>query len=259
MRKVLPLLLMLLLPTALLAQGTVKVSSAYGPVQWKTASAKTFSPLSASTQIVQIGDEVKTGADGTVTLELPDGSYMVVNENSTLTIQDFWSPNLRSMVNLMIGKVRFYIQRLGGRPNPYRVTTPTALIAVRGTTFEVAIDEAQVAEVRCLEGRVAVESVGLSDREVILEEGRKTLVRPGEYPLPPVNLDQVLGKNRVIVLKAKNVPDAKAPAKRGSPVDVLARDNDKRNRAADPLSGPASRTNTDAQRAKPTLKFPNQQ
>lgn len=259
MRKVLPVLLWLLLPSVLLAQGTIRVSATYGPVQWKAVSARTFTPLTASTQMVQMGDVLKTGPDGTVTLELPDGSYMVVSENSTLTVQDFWSPNLKNLVNLMMGKVRFYIQRLGGRPNPYRVTTPTALIAVRGTTFEVTLDEAQIAEIRCLEGRVAIESVGLPDREVILEPGRKTIVRPGEYPLPPVGNDEALAKNRVIHVVKKNVPDANVPGKGGPSIDGLARDNDRRNRAADPLSGPGSRTNSDTSRAKPTFKFPNEQ
>ena len=255
MRKVLPglVLLMLLVPAALSAQGTLRVSSLYGPVEWKAVSSTTFVPLAASTQTVQIGDELKTGPGGTVMLELPDGSYMVVSENTTLAIQDYWSGNLRSLVNLMVGKVRFYIQRIGGRPNPYRVMTPTALIAVRGTTFDVAMDEAQVAEVRCLEGQVAVESVGLSDREVILEPGRKTLVRPGEYPLTPVANDQALDTNRVIHLVKKSTPPATA---KGTPsIDVLARDNDRNNRAADPLQAPASRTTEKGERAKPTLNY----
>jgi hypothetical protein len=255
MRKVLPglALLILLVPAALSAQGTLRVSSMYGPVEWKAVSSSAFSPLPAATQTVQVGDELRTGPGGTVMLELPDGSYMVVSENTTLTIQDYWNSNLRSLVNLMMGKVRFYIQRLGGRPNPYRVMTPTALIAVRGTTFEVSMDESQIAEVRCLEGQVAVETVGLSDREVILDAGRKTLVRPGEYPLTPVANDQALEANRVIRLVKKSAPSVNA---KGAPsIDVLARDNDRNNRAADPLRAPSSRTTDKGERAKPTLNY----
>jgi hypothetical protein len=179
---------------------------------------------------------------------------MVVSENSKLVVEDFWSGNLRSLMNLMVGKVRFYVQRLGGRPNPYRVTTPTALIAVRGTTFEVTVDEAQIAEVRCLEGRVAVETVGLPNREVILEAGRKTLVRPGEYPLQPVANEAELIKNRIIHVVKKSVPDKE---NNGSPsIDVLAQDNDRRNRPADPLSRGSSATTSGTERGKPTLNYP---
>jgi hypothetical protein len=152
-----------------------------------------------------------------------------------------------------MGKVRFYIQRLGGRPNPYRVVTPTALIAVRGTIFEVTLDDAQMTEVRCLDGQVAVESVGLSDREVILDAGRKTLVRPGEYPLTPVTNDQVLETNRVIRVVKKSAPPLNS---NGTPaIDVMVRDNDRNNRAADPLRAPTSRSSDKGERAKPTLNY----
>jgi hypothetical protein len=252
MRKVLIIALLLLLPSALWAQATLKVSSATGPIEWRAVSSKPFTPLT-SAQTVQVGNEVRTGPGAQLILEVPDGSYMVVSENSKLIVEDFWSVNLRSLMNLMVGRVRFYVQRLGGRPNPYRVTTPTALIAVRGTTFEVSIDEAQIAEVRCLEGRVAVETVGLPDREVILEAGRKTLVRPGEYPLPPVSNDAELIRNRVIHLVKKSVPDTND----GAPsADILAHDNDRRNRPADPLSGSSSRTTSSTDRAKPSLNYP---
>jgi ferric-dicitrate binding protein FerR (iron transport regulator) len=253
MKKLLPIALLLLLPSGLLAQGVLRVASATGPVQLRTVSNKPLTQLTPG-QTVQVGDEVRTGPGSQLILEVPDGSYMVVSENSKLVVEDFWSGNLRSLVNLMVGKVRFYVQRVGGRPNPYRVTTPTALIAVRGTTFEVTMDEAQIAVVQCLEGRVTVETVGLPDREVILDAGRKTLVRPGEYPLPPVSNDADLFPNRVIRLVKKSAPENEgnnAPS-----ADVLARDNDRGNRPGDPLSG-SSRTNSgNSDRAKPTLNFP---
>ena len=255
MRKALLVLIVLCLPSALFAQGTLRVSSLLGRVEWRSASSRNFVPLNAaSPQSIQVGDEVRTGPDAQAVLEAPDGSYMVVSENSKLTVEDYWSGNFRSLVNLMVGKVRFYIQRFGGRPNPYRVTTPTALIAVRGTTFEVSVDEAQIAEVRCLDGRVAVETAGLSDREVILEAGRKTLVRPGEYPLTPVSNDEALLRNRVIPIKKKNVPEGNSLS---APSIDLAGDNDRRGRIANPSASPNSRTNENTQRAKPTLNFPN--
>jgi ferric-dicitrate binding protein FerR (iron transport regulator) len=247
---------MLLLPSAVWAQVALRVSSVTGAVQWRAASARSFRAATTS-QAVQVGDELRTGPDAQLILEVPDGSYMVVSENSQLIVEDFWSGDLRSLMNLMVGKVRFYIQRFGGRPNPYRVTTPTALIAVRGTTFDVIVDEAQIAEVRCLEGRVTVETVGLPNREVILEPGRKTLVRPGEYPLPPVANDAELIRNRVIHVVKKNIPDING---NGLPsIDVLAQDNDRGNRPADALRGGSSTTTTTTDRGKPgPLSFPQQ-
>ena len=251
MRKVLIVLVLFLIPTAVFAQGTLRVSSIVPPVEWRSASSRTFVAL--SNQTVQTGDELRTGPGGGVILTVPDGSYMVVSENSRVVVEDFWSGNFKSIMNLMLGQVRFYIQRLGGRPNPYAVRTPTALIAVRGTTFDVFVDDAQLAEVRCLDGRVTVESLGVSDREVILEAGYKTLVRPGEVPLVPVRNEAELNRNRVVRVQKKSVPDSNANEMPS--LDILARDNDRRNRASDPQIT-NSRINTDTQRAKGTLSFP---
>jgi hypothetical protein len=126
-------LALMLAPTAVWAQATLRVLSVQGDVEWRAPSGGAFFPVTAMTQqSIQPGGELRTGADAGITLEVPDGSYMVVSENSKLVIKDFWSGNLSSMMNLMMGRARFYIQRLGGRPNPYSVRTPTALIAVRG-------------------------------------------------------------------------------------------------------------------------------
>jgi ferric-dicitrate binding protein FerR (iron transport regulator) len=253
MRKVLIVFGLLLLPSALFAQGALRVSSPVGQVEWRAASSRNFVAL--TNQAVQAGDELRTGPGGSVVLTAPDGTYMVVSENSRLTVEDFWSGNFKSIMNLMVGQVRFFIQRLGGRPAPYSVHTPTALIAVRGTTFDVFVDDSQVAEVRCLEGRVTVESFGFPDREVLLDPGFKTLVRPGEVPTIPVRLEAELQRNRVVPIRRVNTPDVDA---NGLPIiNIPANDNDRRNRQSTPQR-PDSRMNPNPQRAKPgTLNFPD--
>src|SRR5437773_2643037 len=81
MRKVLLTTLLLLLPPGLWAQAALRVSSVVGPAEWRPVSAKLFKPL-APAQPVQAGDEVRTGAGAQLILEVPDGSYMVISENS---------------------------------------------------------------------------------------------------------------------------------------------------------------------------------
>ncbi len=252
-------LVVLLLPTMTWAQALVNVSAVTGPVEAKSVNAAQFSTLSPSTQMVHVGDQIRTGPGGSVILTLPDTSYLVISENSTITIQEFWAPNMRNLVDVVMGKVRFYIQRIGGKPNPYKVQTPTALIAVRGTTFEVTTYDPSQTIVACLEGRVAVETVGIPDREVILEPGRQTLVRPGAPPVVPVALNEALVKNRVIQVVREDAPDPTMPGKNAPSIDRRIRDNDRMNRTLDPLQSPSSTINSsDTQRAKPTLRYPPQ-
>ena len=121
-----------LLPSSPSVQGTIRISSVYGLVEHKTPIATGFVPLSASSLLVKVGDRVRTGPEGTLTLEFPDRTFMIVHENSVITIQEPRAPTLSNLFNVAMGKVRFYIQRFGGRSKPHGAETATALIAVRG-------------------------------------------------------------------------------------------------------------------------------
>ena len=150
MRKYLFIVALALVPSVALAQGPVQVTSSHGPVEYEFASGARLLPVDSKLPSLDIGDKIRTGAGAQLTLGLPDGSYIVVSENTTLEIEKFWGSEVRNLMKVMLGRVRFFIQRLGGRPNPYRVNTPTALIAVRGTTFEVIAGPLST-EVRCFD------------------------------------------------------------------------------------------------------------
>ena len=258
MKKYVLLMVLMLVPALTLAQG-VTVTWMYPPVEIRSASGAEFVKVSSGLPTLDIGDEIRTGPGGSATLELPDGSWVVVSENTTLKIEQFWGSDVRNLMRLMLGKVRFYIQRLGGRPNPYRVNTPTALIAVRGTEFEVVVDSLGLTEVFCFDGRVTVETAGLSDREVILDKGRKTQVRAGRYPMPPVDFDDAFGASRVLQIVHKS--DATTPAFQAVPgIESVGADNDRRSRILSPLYNPnlnGSRVIPEIRRGKPTLSYPN--
>ena len=253
MKKFLPVVMFLLLaPVAGWSQGFLQVNSLIGKVEIRTASAKAFQPLTASARQVQVGDQIRTSAGASVVLTLPDSSYMVVNENSELVIRDIWSGGTRSVVNVMLGRVRFYIERLGGRPNPYRVETPTALIAVRGTVFDVNFD-GQSTEVWCLDGQVAVENPAIPNREVVLNPGFHTLVVAGQAPITPIAQNDPLPNRtlRVVKMGPENVNKGIDPRV----FDQLLRDNDKTSRPTDRYKAPSSGTDPNTGRAKP-MSYP---
>ena len=241
MKKSAMLVVLLLAPALTLAQG-IKVTSMYPPAEVRSASGAEFVTIDSSLGTLDVGDEIRTGPGGSMTLELPDGSYVVVSENTTLMLERFWGSDIKNLMRVVLGKARFFIQRWGGRPNPYRVNTPTALIAVRGTTFELRVDSSQATEVYCFDGRVTVESAGLSDREVVLDAGRKTLVLPGQYPLTPVEIEGDFGATRVLELVRQS--DETMPELRSAPgFNGVWTDNDRRTRTLGPLSNPQTNRN----------------
>jgi ferric-dicitrate binding protein FerR (iron transport regulator) len=107
-------------------------------------------------EAVRAHQVIVTGDDGHATFRLNDGSTFEVFPNSQVTFRA--NPgSWRDLLDVWLGKIRVHIQRPNGQPNPNRVFTPTAIISVRGTTFDVTVDdEAEATVVLVEEGSVAV-------------------------------------------------------------------------------------------------------
>ncbi len=106
---------------------------------------------------VHVRQVVVTGADGHATFRVSDGSTFEIFPNSQVTFRA--NPgSLRDILDVWLGRIRVHIQRPGGQPNPNRIFTPTAIISVRGTIFDVTVDDEEEATVVLVEeGSVGVE------------------------------------------------------------------------------------------------------
>jgi FecR protein len=89
---------------------------------------------------VQARDLIITGPDGHAVLQVSDGSTFEVFPNARVVFRKN-PPNWKDFVDVLVGRIRVHIEHLGNIPNPNRVLTPTAVISVRGTTFDVSVDD----------------------------------------------------------------------------------------------------------------------
>jgi hypothetical protein len=135
------------------------------------------------------GAEIVTGRDGFVTIELADGSRLVLQAQSRLRIREAGHyPELgahRSAVEVERGRVESQAapQQGGGR---FEIRTPLATTAVRGTGFRVAADDAaKVTRSEVVTGSVAVAGTGAP---VAVAAGFGTVVDESRRPIPPVRL-----------------------------------------------------------------------
>src|SRR6267142_2363320 len=118
------------------------------------------------------GDRIDTRGGGSVSIELSDGSLVLVQPGTVVVLQDYLNASsLRQLLEITVGRVRVKINHFGGRPNPYRVNSPTASIAVRGTEFSVAVSAGGDTEVVVYEGLVEVASVLYPLHRVLVEPG----------------------------------------------------------------------------------------
>lgn len=163
---------------------TITVLSIQGSVEITRFSSSWARVIKVSADdSLAVGDIIKTNSNGRVVLKLSDNSQAIISEKTTVEIKDT-SSSPRTIFNVLRGKTRIKIEKLGGKPNPYRVTTPTTVIAVRGTEFDILVKDDET-KVYVNEGEVSVTSLKLS-QEVILTPGNFTQVRGNQPPQPPI-------------------------------------------------------------------------
>ena len=119
---------------------------------------------------------IKTGPDGYAKFQVSDGSTFEVFPNSEVTFRKTYG--IGDLLNVWMGKVKVYIQHLPGIPNPNNVTTPTALISVRGTIFDVDVQDDGATFVTLDEGLVDVRHLRVLSPIVRLNPGESVQVLP---------------------------------------------------------------------------------
>ena len=125
------------------------------------------------------GDEIDTRGGGRVVIDLTDGSQVVVLPNSRVIIGSYKNASsLRELLQITLGRIRVRINHFKGKPNPYRIKSPTASIAVRGTVFEVSVTASGETKVVVTEGAVEVASLRDPANPLLAEPGRSVIVRP---------------------------------------------------------------------------------
>jgi hypothetical protein len=107
------------------------------------------------------GDQIQTGAKTSVELvTMPRRSRLRLSENTVVTMGNLESDGSTSL-NLLYGRLRSKVEKLAGKPAPYKVSSQAFVAGVRGTDFgcDVLVSrpgEAYSTRVYCFEGSVDV-------------------------------------------------------------------------------------------------------
>ncbi|MGZ7091112.1 MAG: FecR family protein [Candidatus Angelobacter sp.] len=128
--------------------------------------------------------------DGRLLLRLSDGSDVLVRPHTKLLLKQPEASGWKYF-QLLVGRVRTQIQkRLGGSP-AFQIGTPSAVISVRGTKFDVEVDRRGFTEVDVDEGVVELEAVTGRGESVMITAGfssRVGMETGPEVPRPTQDL-----------------------------------------------------------------------
>jgi ferric-dicitrate binding protein FerR (iron transport regulator) len=126
--------------------------------------------------VVQVKQIIVSGPDGHAVFQVSDGSTFEVFPNSHVVFRKN-APNWRDLIDVIVGRVKVHIEHWGNQPNPNRVFTPTAVISVRGTTFDISVDEeSESTLVEVVDGEVEVSHALVGGNSRILRTGESLTV-----------------------------------------------------------------------------------
>ena len=144
----------------------------------KVALFRSSTPGCSPTTCVNTAEEIVTGPDGYAVFQIQDGSTFEVFPNSHVIFRDTF--NLEDLLNIILGKIRVSVEHSKG-PNHKKVSTPTAIISVRGTIFDVAVeDDDGTTLVSVEEGEVEVRNTRQHGPTRVVNEGDEIRIYPNQ-------------------------------------------------------------------------------
>jgi FecR protein len=135
------------------------------------------------------GTILDTGS-GRLLLRLSDGSEVIIRAHTRLQVEQ---PSLAdpSYFQLLLGRIRALVNKRTGGTVPFELGTPSAVIAVRGTQFDVEVNSHNVTEVDVVDGVVEVHGRNAIGGSVLLEPGFSTRVGMDSGPEQPEPTDEM--------------------------------------------------------------------
>jgi len=153
--------------TARVIEMTGRVSVLNGPYEQALNKNDVIRPLQM----------IVTGPDGFARFQVAsDGSTFEVFPNSRVVYR-FTPGSWQQLLNVVLGRIKVFIShKPGGNPN--EVSSPTAVISVRGTVFDVEVKDDDTTVVSVDEGLVAVRNLTAPGDWVNVHPGETITVIP---------------------------------------------------------------------------------
>jgi len=145
----LALLAVLIFTAAVITAETNKemfISESYGSVMIKKSGTSEFVPVKKDMQLA-INDAIKTGKNSycEIAFDKEMETMVSIKENSLLVINkasiDSMSNKEETLLDLQSGSVMTKVKKLTTEASQFKIKTPTSIVGVRGTNFEIKVVE----------------------------------------------------------------------------------------------------------------------
>jgi hypothetical protein len=168
-------------PLVFAAGGKNILSFYIGEVQMKSGPHGKWVQVTDIGKELKTGDQIKTLEETRVEITLATGGVVRIGEKSLYTVEALAdSTGGKSSATLVMGKVWSNVKTLSQTKSEFRIQSPTAVAAIRGTVYSMeAGKDSSSTTVKVYNGEVAV-----SPSEPTGQEAKKNNQRPGEVSGP---------------------------------------------------------------------------
>ena len=205
------LMIILMMAVAAVAQkrSSANIKFLIGDVQVLPNSQTTWGKAKISDKVYK-GDRIKTGLSSRVEIDMPDGSTIRVDQSSIFDIKDIKTEEDDGeddmSFSLWAGNIWAKFKKVVSGRSSRTIESPSAVVAIRGTTLEMNVNAQLTTRVSVEEGLVAVTSKDV-EGEVLVGSNQQTIVEQGKPPTDPgqsaAPTEQV---NTVFQLQIDDVP-----------------------------------------------------
>lgn len=158
--------------------GKVQVLSPHKTI-WKRAKLN---------QSVFSGDRIRTNLNSRAELEMPDGSIIKIHENTIFDVKTIKTSAVdkedKMSFTLFAGSIWAKFKKLVNNRQSRQIESPSAVVAIRGTTIEMDVDLNKRTVLRVIEGKVALRSKDVAG-EVLVGTNQESVVEKGKAPTAP--------------------------------------------------------------------------
>jgi len=173
-------------PTTTVGTPSATVASPSGEVQVKKKDSTAWIDATNSMKLA-VGDTLKTGSDGSAELRFFEGSVMEVEANSQVVIEDLSltaSGSTSVGLKQLLGNTVNRVGQLVDSASSYEVETPAAVAVVRGTAFNMEVEQDGSTTVQTTQGSVSFTAAGVT---VTVNQGQQSTAAVGGTPSAPVS------------------------------------------------------------------------
>lgn len=185
------------------AQNSASVKFVLGTVERQQKNVTGWQKITLNSKVVQ-GDRIKTALNSRVELQMPDESILKIGENTIFDINEIKTmqeDNEDKMgFTLWAGNLWAKFKKIVSTRQERKLESPSAVVAIRGTTLEMIVDLQQKTTVKVEEGLVSVLSKDTKG-EVTVGANQMTIVEKGKSPTNPGESNQQPQRNQTFIFQ----------------------------------------------------------